>query len=170
MRLGLRVFLPLISVLVFALEPAARAQDQAASGDKFPGVKQVLTPEQYAAAGLSKLSPDEVAKLDESLRGYFNGATEKAATQAASKAVDEAVKTHKVQPPVLIESKIVGTVAGWKQDTVFVLENGQHWKTTEIERRYFTPLTNPDVFIVKDMFGYKMAIAGGGVTRVRRIN
>jgi hypothetical protein len=170
MKLTLRfvVTLAVASLGMGLIADTARAQEDAPSGEKFPGVKQALTPEQYAATGLDKLSPDERAKLDEYLRGYFSGATEKVAKQAAATAVDEAVKKHKVEPPQLIESKIVGTVDGWKNGTIFVLENGQHWKSNDTEHRYFPPLTNPDVFIVKDFFGYKMAIAGGGVCRVLR--
>jgi hypothetical protein len=50
------------------------------------------------------------------------------------------------------------------------MENGQHWKVTENGNRYFAPLDNPSVFIVKEgILGYKMAVAGGGVVRVRRL-
>jgi len=95
---------------------------------------------------------------------------QKAVAQASAQAVDRAVKEHKVEPPQLIESKIIGSVDGWSSNgTVFVLENGQHWKTTDNERRYFAPMMNPDVFIVKDSFSYKMAIAGGGTVRVKRL-
>ena len=70
---------------------------------------------------------------------------------------------------MLIESKIPGRISGWKSDQVFVLENGQHWKVVDNSSRYFTPQDDPSVFIVKDAFGYKMAIPGGGVVRVRRL-
>ena len=169
------VRLGLVGLVGFVLSvTAASAQDIAEKAADFPGVQKALTPEQFAASGLSKLSPEERAKLDESLRGYFTGATQqvvqKAVAQAETRAVDRAVKQHKVEPPQLIESRIPGKVSGWSSNgTIFVLENGQHWKTTDNERRYFTPLTDPDIFIVKDIFGYKMAIAGGGTVRVVRV-
>ena len=149
------------------------AQDPTATGEDFPGIKKALTPEQYAATGLDKLSPDERAKLDEYLRGYFTGATQqvvqKAVAQASAKAVDQAVKERRVEPPQLIESHIIGTVDGWRSGQIFVLENGEHWKVTDNEHHYFPPIANPDVFIVHaDFFGYKMAIAGGGTVRVVR--
>ena len=153
----------------------AAAQEAAPSGENFPGVKKALTPAQYAATGLDKLSPQERANLDSALKGYFSGATQQVVQQAVAKAsaqaVDQAVKTHKVEAPLLIESKIVGTVDGWSSlGTIFTLENGQRWKTVDNEHRYFPPVTNPDVFIVKEEFlGYKMAISGGGTVRVRRI-
>ena len=173
-RFGFVALALIISVWVI-MSSSARAQDPAnEKAEDFPGVKKALTPEQYAATGLDKLSPEERAKLDSYLKGYFTGATQQvvqqAVAKASSQAVDQAVKQHKVEPPQLIESKIVGTVSGWSdRGTTFVLENGQHWKTTDNEHRYFTPVVNPDVFIVKDFFGYKMAIAGGGAVRVQRI-
>ena len=152
--------------------PAAKAQQTAAEkAEDFPGVKKALTPEQFAESGMSKLSPEERQKLDDYLRGYFTGATQRVVEKAVEKArvvaVDQAVKEHKVQPPELIQSRIVGSVNGWKSGKVFVLENGQHWKVTD-EDRYFRAVQDPDVFIVRDLFSYKMAIAGGGVARVVR--
>jgi hypothetical protein len=44
-----------------AAEPASPA---------FPGVQKAMTPEQYEAAGLSKLDPAERAKLDEFIKNY----------------------------------------------------------------------------------------------------
>ncbi len=136
-------------------------------------MKKALTAQQYAAAGLDKLSAEERAKLDEYLRGYFTGATQqvvqRAVEKASAQAVDQAVKEHRAEPPQLIESHIIGSVDGWRSGQIFVLENGQHWKVTDNEHHYFAPVVNPDVFIVRaDIFGYKMAIAGGGTVRVIR--
>ena len=148
-----------------------RVQAQAApANEDFPGVKKVLTPEQYAAAGLGKLSPDEQARLDEALKGYFSGATAKVAERAASQAVDRAVKEKRVEAPTLIESHIVGTFTGWNNRTVFVLDNGQRWKPVDSNSRAsFPPAENPQIYIVRDVFGYKMAILGGTTVRVRRL-
>ena len=156
------------AAVVLGLAAGGSAQ-QPALGENFPGVQKVLTPEQYAEAGLNKLSPEERAKLDDYLRGYVTGATQRVAEQASAHAVDTAVKQHKVEPPLLIETSIVGRVDGWKTDKVFILSNGQHWKVVDNGSRYFTPLDNPSVFIVRDTFGYKMAVAGGGLVRVKRL-
>ena len=163
-------FLTFLTVAAFVLCLAVGGSaQQAPLGENFPGVKKVLTSEQYAEAGLNKLSAEERAKLDDYLRGYVNSTTQRVAEQAASRAVDTAVKERRVEPPQLIESKIVGKVNGWKVDKIFILENGQHWKVVENGDRYFAAVENPDVFIVRDSFGYKMAIAGGGTVRVKRL-
>ena len=177
--MNLSLFRPLIRVgliavaVVFVLQSPAKAQQTATEkAEDFPGVKKALTPEQFDASGMSKLSPEERQKLDEYLRGYFTGATQRVVEKAVEKAkviaVDQAVKENKVRPPELIQSRIIGTVNGWKSGKVFVLENGQHWKVTDSDR-YFPGVTDPEVFIVRDFLSYKMAIAGGGVARVTRV-
>ena len=162
---GLRGLVVVVSGLAFA--PLLRAQGPV--GEDFPGIKKVLTPQQYAAAGLGKLSPEEQARLDEALKGYFTGATQRVAEQASTQAVDRAVKEKRVSAPTLIESRIVGPVSGWGERTVFLLENGERWKPIDDAKRSFPPVENPTVFIVRDAFGYKMAIGGTTVVRVRRL-
>src|SRR5215212_7562719 len=51
----------------------------------FPGVQKAMTPEQYEAAGLSKLDPAERAKLDEFIKQYV-AVSERVATTAVDKA------------------------------------------------------------------------------------
>lgn len=153
---------------VLAWMPVVHAQNPA--GESFPGVKQALTPQQYSAAGIGKLSPDEQAKLDEYLKNYFSGATQRVAERAATQAVDRAVKEKKAVAPSIIESRIVGTFTGWTNRTVFVLENGERWKPLDNNTHAsFPPTDNPQVYIVRDTFGYKMAILGGTTLRVRRL-
>ena len=147
-----------------------RLHAQVSAADAFPGVKAALTPEQYAASGLNKLSPEEQARLDAALKGYFTGATQKVVEQATTQAVDRAVKEKRAKAPDLIESRITGTFTGWNYRTVFVLDNGERWKPLDNNTRAsFPPVENPQVFIVRDPFGYKMAILGGTTVRVRRL-
>jgi hypothetical protein len=156
------------AVIGFMWVPALRAQ--APDGGAFPGVKAALTAQQYSAAGLDKLSPEEKTQLDAALKEYFSGASEKVAQQAASQAVDQAVKEKRVEPATFIDSHIVGTFTGWGLRTVFVLDNGQTWKPIDLNTKAsFPPVENPEVFVVRDTFGYKMAIMGGTTLRVRRL-
>ena len=138
--------------------------------EAFPGVKAALTPQQFAAAGLGKLSAQEQAQLDDALRGYFSGATQKVAERAASQAVDRAVKEKRVEAPTFVDSHIVGTFTGWGTRTIFVLDNGERWKPVDSNSKAsFPPVEHPQIFILRDMFGYKMAILGGTTLRVRRL-
>jgi hypothetical protein len=131
----------------------------------FPGVQKAMTPEQYEAAGLSKLDPAERAKLDEFIKNYVAVSNEKVATTA----VDKAVKENKVSAPEVIQSRIVGPFTGYTGRTVFTLENGQRWAQSQFDSAYFPKIDSPPVIIVKAGFGYRMYIAGGGAIRVSKV-
>jgi hypothetical protein len=141
---------------VFAAEP---------ENPQFPGVQKAMTPEQYEAAGLSKLDPAERAKLDEFIRNYVAVSNEKVATTA----VEKAVKEKKVSEPEVIQSRIVGPFTGYTGRTVFTLENGQRWAQSQYDTAYFPKIDSPPVIIVKAGFGYRMYIAGGGAIRVSKV-
>ncbi len=131
----------------------------------FPGVQKAMTPEQFEAAGLSKLDPAERAKLDEFIKNYVAVSNEKVATTA----VDKAVKENKVSAPEVIQSRIVGPFTGYTGRTVFTLENGQRWAQSQFDSAYYPKIDSPPVVIVKAGFGYRMYIAGGGAIRVSKV-
>jgi hypothetical protein len=128
-------------------------------------VQKAMTPEDYEAAGLSKLDPTERAKLDEFIRNYVSVSNEKVATAA----VEQAVKDKRVTAEV-IQSRIVGPFSGYNGRTVFTLENGQRWAQSQRDTAYFPKIDSPPVVIVKAGMGYRMHIAGGGAIRVSRVN
>jgi hypothetical protein len=61
-------------VLVAALAGLARADE--------PGFAQSITPEEAKAAGLDKLTPAEISRLDELVKAYRNGAVDTARRKA----------------------------------------------------------------------------------------
>ena len=152
-------FASLLCLLVIPLAslPAAEAEEPA-----FPGVQKAMTPEQYEAAGLSKLDPAERAKLDQFIKNYVTVSNEKVATSA----VDKAVKENKVSAPEIINSRIVGPFTGYNGRTIFTLENGQRWAQSQRDSAYYPKMDSPGVIIVKKGFGYRMYIAGATDIRV----
>jgi hypothetical protein len=146
---------------VCALSPTL-AQAQAA---EFPGVETAMSPQEYDAAGLQKLTPEERARLDEFIRRFVASSNQ----VAAEKAVDRAVKERKVTPPEIIQSRIVGPFTGYNGSTVFTLENGQRWAQSQPGSAYFPKVDSPPVIIVKGKIGYRMYVAGGGDIRVSRV-
>jgi hypothetical protein len=132
---------------------------------EFQGVQKAMSPQEYDAAGLQKLTPDERARLDEFIRRFVASSNQ----VAAEKAVDRAVKERKASPPEIIQSRIVGPFTGFSGSTVFTLENGQRWRQSQPDSRYFPKVESPPVIIVKDQIGYRMYVAGGGDVRVSRV-
>lgn len=141
--------------------PAAEPETPA-----FPGVQKAMTPEQYEAAGLSKLDPAERAKLDEFIKNYVAVSNEKVATTA----VDKAIKEKKVSEPEVIQSRIVGPFTGYTGTTVFTLENGQRWAQSQRDSAYYPKMDSPPVVIIKAGFGYRMYIQGASAIRVSKVH
>ena len=153
------------AILLFAVATSLHAQTP-----DFPGVQKAMSPEAFEQAGLSKLSPEERARLDEFIRGYAAATSEKAATAA----VDEAARSGKVKrnEPEVIQSSIVGTFRGYDGRTTFRLENGTVWKQSQQVSRTYPAIESPPVLIIKGtsmLAGYRMYIAGGGNIRVRPV-
>lgn len=156
-----------IYLIVCVLASSGFASLKAAEPEStpFPGVQKAMAPEDYEAAGLSKLEPAERAKLDEFIRNYVVVSNEKVATAA----VDKAVKENKVSAPEVIQSRIVGPFSGYNGRTTFTLENGQRWAQSQRDTAYFPKIDSPPVIIIKKGFGYRMIIAGGGEIRVTKV-
>ena len=102
----------------------------AAAAAEFSSLEERMSQAQFHAAGLDKLSPEELKNLNDWLRG-------KAATTTT-------VVTPSGQPVFYpkefdrepVESRIDGKFSGWRGKTVFRLENGQEW--TQAESGSFT--------------------------------
>jgi hypothetical protein len=140
--------------------PAAEPETAA-----FPGVQKAMTPEQYEAAGLSKLDATERAKLDEFIKNYVAVSNDRVATTA----VDKAIKEKKVSEPEVIQSRIVGPFTGYTGTTVFTLENGQRWAQSQRDSAYYPKIDSPPVVIIKAGFGYRMYIQGASAIRVSKV-
>lgn len=121
-------------------------------------IEQAMSPEEFRAAGLDKLSAAELVELN--LWLARRGGTEPAATvappapaQIAGSAQPAAAPVVDNGPPILaknrspgaprpvdtevdeVNSRLVGYFEGWRKGTIFKLENGQHWRVID-DRRF----------------------------------
>jgi hypothetical protein len=140
-------FLGLAIALGFSLGclPAGLAQNEAA------GIEQQMTPSEFKAAGLEKLSPAELAKLNSWLQGY----REQAVKQAVKTAVAREEKT-KMQ---LVVSRIDGVWNGAVSGDVIRLEDGTAWRVANKGEHYGGYADHPAVAIFKSLFGWKMRVS-----------
>jgi len=135
--------------VIFGCTKPAGAAPQEMSGS----IQQMMTPEEFSAAGLNKLSPDELQKLDAWLQGYRT-VTEKKATE---KATARAGRTKMD----LIVSRVDGTFNGLTGRTLIRLEDGTVWKQANADDRYRPKVTDhPAAAVIHGVFGYKMQIEG----------
>ncbi len=131
---------------------SARPAREPVSGD----IQQIMTPQEFKAAGLSKLSPDELAKLNAWLQGYRE-VTEQAAEKKASA---RAAKVERTKMDVLV-SRVDGTFYGLTGRTIIRLEDGTAWKQANADDRYRSKVTDhPGAAVIHGVFGYRMRIEG----------
>jgi hypothetical protein len=127
-----------------------------AARDVTDDIQQMMSPEEFKAAGLNKLSADELAKLNAWLQGYRQ-VTEQAAEK---KATARAAKVERTKMDVLV-SRVDGTFNGLTGRTVIRLEDGTVWKQANADDRYRAKVTDhPAAVVIHGVFGYKMQLEG----------
>jgi hypothetical protein len=97
----------------------------AASAAEFSSVEERMSREQFHAAGLDKLSAEELKTLNDWLRGH-----ETVITKVVTQSGQPQFYPKEVER-VAVESRIDGTFSGWLGHSVFRLENGQEWTQAE---------------------------------------
>ena len=118
-------------------------------------IQQMMTPEEFKAAGLNKLSPEQLEKLNAWLQGYRE-ATEKVAEKKTENRVMKSFFHHE---PIV--SRVDGSFAGLKGRTVIKLEDGTVWKQANIDDHAGpSPIDHPGAAVVWAGLGYKMRIQG----------
>jgi hypothetical protein len=144
-RGGFLLFLTLglFSILGF-LEPAFAAREETSGS-----IQEMMSPEEFKAAGLNKLSPEELQKLDAWLQGYRQVAEKKATARAERTKLD------------LLVSRVDGSFNGLTGGTVIRLEDGTAWKQANAEDHFRPRVTDhPGAVVIHTLFGYKMRIEG----------
>lgn len=145
-------------VAVLMLPVLTHADDE----KTFPGIKALMTPEEYEAAGLERLSPDERAALNQFLIRYT--------AQDAPTMLREDKQVKQAAQEQEIVSVIKPPFSGWSGNTVFQLENGQVWQQRR-RGNYKYLGSNPKVLISRNFMGfYRMELLENGQTvQVKRL-
>src|SRR3954470_2580960 len=112
-------------------------------------IQQVMTPEQFKAAGLEKLSADELQNLNKWLNGYRETTVKTSKQKAEREAANVA------------ESRVDGVFSGIVGNTIVKLEDGTVWKQANPDEHWRAAgVDHPAATVSKTMFGRKMQIAG----------
>jgi len=130
--------------IALSLPAGAALAQRAVNGN----LQQEMSPAQFKAAGLDKLSPSELAALNDWLHGKVEQVAQQAAAQAGTAAASDvalAQAREEGRQEVIvknrgffdfgsnepIESTIAGEFTGFGKGRRFVLANGQEWEQTE---------------------------------------
>jgi hypothetical protein len=143
----------LVFTLLLGCALPAFAQSPAAQ----PPIEQAMTPEQFKAAGLDKLSADELANLNTWLNRTITTETARAAEQAAVQATEKVETENRgffhfgSSDP--IEAKIAGQFSGFRKGNTYTLDNGQQWRQTDTASLAGVRVENPGVKITPSLIG-----------------
>jgi hypothetical protein len=125
-------------------------------------LQDMMTAEEFRAAGLDKLTPEELKNLNAWLQGYRESAETKAAEQATAEVTKKVAKESHGRMDEIF-SRIDGAFHGLTGKTVIKLEDGTVWKQANSDQRLGATVTDhPPVMVKHEFFGYKMRVVGTG--------
>jgi hypothetical protein len=135
-------------------------------------VETQMTPEQFKAAGLDKLSPGELANLNAWLNQTLDAETAKATKNAKSKFEDENRGFWHFNSDEPIVAHIVGEFRGFGGGKTYTLDNGQVWKQIDDASLVGVRKTNPAVRLTPSIVGnaWYLGLDGYGTrAKVQRV-
>ncbi|QNP41278.1 hypothetical protein [Lysobacter solisilvae (ex Woo and Kim 2020)] len=148
---------------LLACAPAAFAQ---------PPIEQQMTPEQFKAAGLDKLSPQELGKLNAWLNNTLEVETTKAAELAKDKVQTENRGFASFGKSDPIVARISGEFRGFGRGRSWTLDNGQVWEQVDEATLAGARMTAPQVKISPSLIGNNWQLQVEGYNKraaVRRV-
>ena len=116
-------------------------------------VETQMTPEEFKAAGLDKLSPQELANLNAWLNRTVQTESAKAATEAKKKIEDEDRGFFHFNSDEPVVGHLVGEFRSFAKGRRYTLDNGQEWVQIDDAELSGVRLTNPEVRIKPAMVG-----------------
>ncbi len=150
----LRPLLPLALLAALALSPLiAFAQKP---------IERDMSPEEFKAAGLDKLGPDELAKLNVWLGRKIDTATTEAASLAKDKVEQENRGFFNFGKSDPIVARISGEFRGFGKGRNYTLDNGQVWSQIDSAVLVGAKIDNPEIRITPSVTGNSWYLAVKG--------
>jgi hypothetical protein len=136
----------------------------------FSSLEERMSGDEFNAAGLQNLSPDELARLNDWLRANWPAAPSASTPYPAN--ADTRGLLQPMTPRDAIVARIDGEFRGWNSRSVFRLDNGMVWEANGSVSPLAVPaITNPTVTIEPAFMGsWLMRVEGYNATiRVKRV-
>lgn len=128
----------------------------------FSSLEEQMTLREFNGAGLDKLSPEELAALNDWIRSNSLATLAEPrddSKQAQTSASEQLPSAPSELPEIdrmareAFQTRVVGELGGWDGNTRFELENGMVWQQKERTRYRFKPIENPVVTIKPGLLG-----------------
>jgi len=138
-----------LTILFLAVSTSVSAQQA------FSSLEEQMSGHEFHAAGLEKLTPEELTTLNTWIRNRSLATLNAARPPASNTAEDSGTAVPSIQDMErsLITSHLVGKFTGWDGQTVFKLENGMIWAQKGKKKFHSEEISNPVVIIESGMFG-----------------
>lgn len=138
---------PLALAALLVLVPSVHAQQAGTP------IQQQMTPEQFQAAGLDRLDPEQLDNLNAWLNRTIDAESSKAA-EVAKKQVKEENRGFLNYPgSEPIRSRITGEFRGFAKGRMYTLDNGQVWQQMDNASLAGVRMDQPEVTITPGMIG-----------------
>ncbi len=142
----------------------------AAIAKEFSSVEEQMSSRDFKAAGLEKLSPEELAALNAWIRS--NPSTSGAGV-VYNRAADDRVRIgfDDSEAREVVTSNIIGEFKGFGGGTTLKLENGQTWQVESGDLSGIKAMSNPKVTIRPGLIGgWRLQVEGyNSVAKVKRV-
>jgi hypothetical protein len=138
------------------------------AGADFSSLEERMSDAEFKAAGLDKLTPEQLAALNAWLQRRTAG-TAPAATYVPPS--DDRIGFRDPVSSEGVVSRIAGEFSGWSGDTRFTLENGQVWEQAESGSMRGVSVDSPAITIKPAFMGsWLLKVEGfNKAIRVRRV-
>lgn len=137
----------------------------AASAQQFSSLEERMTEAEFKAAGLDKLSPEELARLNAFIAGETQ---ELAAALPAATPADMRGLYERSGPQGEIITSFSGQFRGWRgAGDRFEFDNGQVWQVTDSATRLTIDVVNPTIVIEPGVFNSWFLRVEGYNTRAK---
>lgn len=142
----------LLAALLLIAAPVAAQQ----------AIQTQMTPDEFKATGLDKLSADELARLNAWLGRTIETETEKAAATAKKEVEEENRGFFNFGSSEPVVGRIVGEFRGFSRGREYTLDNGQVWRQTDAATLSGARRDGPEARITPSLVGnaWYMAIEG----------
>lgn len=165
--------MPMLRILILVIAcclPAATVFAQQDAGQR--PLEQAMSTEEFQAAGLNKLSAQELATLNTWLNRTISTASAKAAELAESRVQTQARGFFNFGSDDPIVTSIVGDFRGYARGRNYSLANGQEWEQIDDASLVGVRKTSPGVRITPSVMGNAWYLQIDGYNtraKVRRI-
>lgn len=143
-RLPSPVRAALLALVLLPLAGTAWAQQK---------IEQQMTPEQFRATGLDRLSPEQLANLNDWLQGKLQLETAKAVEVAKQEQADDRRGLFERTSNEPIAAKLDGEFSGFGRGQRFTLDNGQVWQQVDDASLTIGRVANPQVKVTPGIIG-----------------